>query len=267
MTSLARPRRSRVPNPQIIKRRAGEKGGWQTAARLHPESSRPLSAVPYHFNFKDPAPPSPCENGAAFSLVELLAVVGIMAVLAIGAVPILRGLGDSQSARGAAMSLVSTLEQARSAAILSGTEVYLAFPDRTFPLTNYRSNSYVLLRRKVTNSGGPNDDFLTNQAANWIVLSKWERLPGTLVFSLSGMTNRLSVDGLAIPGNPNWRGQLARLSFNPAGSLNADSALRLLFAPSNVISNGAARVADSIEITRFSGRVRYAGVTNNATNF
>jgi prepilin-type N-terminal cleavage/methylation domain-containing protein len=204
---------------------------------------------------------------AAFSLVELLAVVGIIAILAVGTVPILRGLGDSQSSRGAAMILVSALEQARSAAILSGTEVYLALPDRTFPNTNYRSNSYVLLRRKLTNSGGPNDDFFTNQSSPWIVLSKWERLPGTLVFGLTSLTNRLLVTNLAIPGNPDWRGQLATISFNPAGSVNADSALRLLFTPSNLVTNQLARFADRVEITRFSGRIRYAGLTNNVTNF
>jgi len=190
-------------------------------------------------------------------------------MLSVAAVPVMRGLGDAQSSRGTAMILVSALEQARTAAILSGTEVYLALPDRTFPLAEYRSNSYVILRRKVTNSGGPNDDFLTNQTADWIVLSKWERLPGTLVFSLSNLTNnRLSVSNLAIPGNPNWpNGQLTQISFNPSGSLNADSPLRLLFAPSNVVSNRTARFADSVEITRFSGRVRYAGITNQVTNF
>ena len=208
-------------------------------------------------------------RGRAFSLVELLAVVGIMALLAVGAVPLLRGLGDAQSSRGTAMVLVSALEQARTAAIVSGTEVYLALPDRTFPLPDYRSNSYVILRRKVTNSGGPNDDFFTNQTADWIVLSKWERLPGTLVFSLSNLTNnRLTVSSLAIPGNPNWQnGQLSQISFNPSGALNADSPLRIFFAPSNVVSNRTARFADFIEITRFSGRVRYAGLTNNLTNF
>jgi hypothetical protein len=60
---------------------------------------------------------------------------------------------------------------------------------------------------------------------------------------------------------------LATISFNPAGSVNADSALRLLFTPSNLVTNQLARFADRVEITRFSGRIRYAGLTNNVTNF
>jgi prepilin-type N-terminal cleavage/methylation domain-containing protein len=217
----------------------------------------------------NPLTPSRCHRGRAFSLVELLAVVGIIAILSVAAVPVMRGLGGSQSSRATAQILISALEQARTAAILSGTNAYLVFPGTAFPETNYQFRSYALVRPKATNHGGPNDDFLTNNASSWILLSKWERLPGDLQFSadrLASLTN-LSVSNLTVPRNPNWQGSLPAIGFTPSGGLTDQTGANgLLFASSNKIAGGKASVADQIEISQFSGRVRYTGLVTN-TNF
>ena len=211
----------------------------------------------------------PRRRPAAFSLVELLAVVGIIAILSVAAVPVMRGLGGSQSSRATAQILVSALEQARTTAILSGTNAYLVFPGTAFPETNYQFRSYALVRPKATNHGGPNDDFLTNNASSWILLSKWERLPGDLQFSavrLASLTN-LSVSNLTVPRNTNWQGSLPAIGFTPSGGLTDQTGANgLLFASSNKIAGGKASVADRIEISQFSGRVRYTGLVTN-TNF
>jgi len=214
-------------------------------------------------------PPRPL-CGHAFSLVELLAVVGIVAILSVAAVPVMRGLGGSQSSRATASILVSALEQARTAAILSGTNAYLVLPDANFPATNYRFVSYAVLRPPVDLDADDRDDFQTNVSLpNWVLLSKWERLPGDLLFSsdrLTSLTNRITPTGVPFPGNAS-ASALPAIGFAPSGGLSDGTGTNgLLFASSNKVANGKAAVADRIDISFYSGRVRYAGIVTN-TNF
>jgi hypothetical protein len=180
----------------------------------------------------------------------------------------MRGLGGSQSSRATAQILVSALEQARTAAILSGTNVFLAIPNSSFPVTNFRYSSYVLIRPRVTNNGGPNDDFLTNQSAPWLVLSKWERLPGDLGFSprATDQLPAVNASNLTVAGT-NYSGNLPAIGFNSSGSLvDQAGTIGLLFASTNPanFSSTNAKIADRVLVAQFSGRIRYAGLTNNA---
>jgi len=201
-----------------------------------------------------------------------LAVVGIIAMLSVAAVPVMRGLGGSQSSRASAQILVSALEQARTAAILSGTNAYLAIPDAqttTMNATN-RLRTYAILRPTVDQDANNQDDFQTNFAhPGWILLSKWERLPGDLLFSsnrLTTLTNRITPTGVPFPGNAS-ASAMPTIGFSPGGGLADGSGTNgLLFASSAKVTNGIAAVADRIEISLYSGRVRYTGIVTN-TNF
>ena len=230
---------------------------------------RPASSV-----LRLPAPDLPPSTprtllAAAFSLVELLAVVGIVAILSVAAVPVMRGLGGSQSSRATAQILLSALEQARTAAILSGTNAYLALPKTettTMSLTN-RLRTYAVIRQTADQDANGFDDFQTNvpTASGWVLLSKWERLPGDLQFSATALDQLASTDpsGLTFPGNSN-SSTLAVIGFTPGGALSDPRGTAgLLFASANKVANGKAAVADRIEISEYSGRVRYAGLTNN----
>ena len=191
-------------------------------------------------------------------------------MLSVAAVPVMRGLGGSQSSRATAQILVSALEQARTAAILSGTNAYLALPDGSFSATNYQFRSYAIVRPAVDLDGSTKDDFQTNvNAGDWVLLSKWERLPGDLIFSsnrLTQLTNRITPTGVPFPGNAT-ASALPVIGFTPGGGLVEPSGTAgLLFASSNKVSGGRASVADRIEISQYSGRVRYAGMVTN-TNF
>jgi len=268
MTFLARAFGFRLPRPETMKERASADGRSKIADGLQVEFPRnpPPSFVNVIVNVNEQP-----TSGRAFSLVELLAVVGIIAMLSVAAVPVMRGLGGSQSSRATAQILVSALEQARTAAILSGTNAYLALPDGTFTATNYRNCSYAILRNTVDLDGDGLDDFQTNTAApsppevGWILLSKWERLPGDLLFSsnrLTSLTNRIS-PAVPSPGG-GVAGALPAIGFTPGGGLtDASGTAGLLFAPSNKVAAGKAAVADRIEISFYSGRVRYIGLTNN----
>jgi len=260
-----------------MKEQASADGRSKIADRLQLESSR--NPLPTFVNVNEPAPPSPISHlpssrkrGHAFSLVELLAVVGIIAILSVAAVPVMRGLGGSQSSRATAQILISALEQARTAAILSGTNAYLALPNTettTMNLTN-RLRTYAVIRETVSQDGDEYDDFQTNvpTSSKWVLLSKWERLPGDLQFSATALNQLASTDpsGLTFPGNSN-SSTLAVIGFTPGGALSDPRGTAgLLFASSNKVANGKAAVADRIEISEYSGRVRYAGIVTN-TNF
>ena len=225
-----------------------------------------------HF-FRLPPSTRRAPRAAAFSLVELLAVVGIIALVSVAAVPVMRGLGGSQSSRATAQILVGALEQARTAAILSGTNVYFV----VLKLTNSGAwpQFYGLVRRPVDQDGDLRDDFQTNvpfASTNWVTLSKWERLPGDLVFSTNrlGLLPNLSFSGVPIP--PETVLMPNAIEFLPSGGLVDDRATNgLWFASSNKLSNNAnqflALVADRIEISFYSGRVRYGGLTNRVDPF
>jgi Tfp pilus assembly protein FimT len=198
-----------------------------------------------------------------------LAVVGIVAILSVAAVPVMRGLGGSQSSRATASILVSALEQARTAAILSGTNAYLALPDAnttTMSSTN-RLRTYAVIRQTADQDANGFDDYQTNVSTNsgWVLLSKWERLPGDLQFSATSLDQLVSTNpsGLIFPGNSN-SSTLAVIGFTPGGALSDPKSTNgLLFASSNKVSNGQASVADRIDISLYSGRVRYTGIVTN----
>jgi len=226
-------------------------------------SSSPLRtfSLSHFFTSLTPEPLNPLTparplRARAFSLVELLAVVGIIAILSVAAVPVMRGLGGSQSSRATAQILVSAIEQARTAAIMS---------------SNRESGWGAVVFPSANSSGFPETHRLRSYAVfqDGRLISKWEILPGNLQFSpqaLSTLTNNtnLSLSNAVIPGNTNWSGNLPAILFEPSGGLaNKAEVLKLIFASSNKVSGTSASVADAVEVAPYSGRVRYLGITNN----
>lgn len=98
-------------------------------------------------------PVLPTAQGA-FSLVELMVVIGIIALLASIGIPALRGLGESNTLDAATQQLTSDLAYARLRAINDRTTVYMLFPppNVTAQATNlapYRFNGYTLFTRRT----------------------------------------------------------------------------------------------------------------------
>ena len=87
------------------------------------------SLTPYSLN------PSAPRHTAAFTLVELLAVVGIMGLLAAVAVPALKGLTGSGGRKQALSQVIGALEIARNTAISTGTNAAVIFPHDGFTAT------------------------------------------------------------------------------------------------------------------------------------
>ena len=105
---------------------------------------------------------------AAFTLVELLAVVGIMGLLAAVAVPALKGLTGSGGRKQALSQVMGALEIARNTAIAGGTNASVAviFPDSTFDSGDaYKYRSMAVVARNATNSATA-----ATMVGSWIVL-------------------------------------------------------------------------------------------------
>jgi len=115
------------------------------------------------------------KKAKAFSLVELMAVVGVMALLAVVAAPALRGLAGTGGRKQAVGQIMGAMEIARNTALASGTNAAVVIPDSTFTRTNY---SYRSLAVVVWNP--------TNPSAAPTMVGGWISLPeGVAIFPSS----------------------------------------------------------------------------------
>ncbi|NBU72394.1 MAG: hypothetical protein EBS53_13295, partial [Bacteroidetes bacterium] len=101
-----------------------------------------------------------------FSLIELLAVVGIMALLIVVGIPALKGLTGSGGRKQALSQLMGALDVARNTAISIGTNAAVIFPDSTFAGGEaYKYRSMAVVAWNPTNTTTP-----PTMAGPWIVL-------------------------------------------------------------------------------------------------
>lgn len=104
----------------------------------------------------------------AFTLAELMAVVGVMGILAVVGVPALKGLTGSGGRKQALGQLIGVFELARNTAIANGTNAGVIFPTDQFtnPAYSFRSMAVVGC---VTNSSGQET---YQMVGDWISLPK-----------------------------------------------------------------------------------------------
>jgi uncharacterized protein (TIGR02596 family) len=107
-----------------------------------------------------------------FTLVELLVVVGIMAVLAAAIIPSIRGVSDSYSLTSAADQVVSAMNLARQTAIARNRPVEVRIYELPSPLPGQPA-AYRLLVAVIPNTSDP-------AATEWI--SKPRPLPNGIIF-------------------------------------------------------------------------------------
>ena len=126
-----------------------------------------------------------CRPAAAFTLVELLAVVGIMGLLAAVAVPALKGLTGSGGRKQALSQVMGALEIARNTAISTGTNAAVIFPDSTFASGDaYKYRSMAVVAWNATNSATP-----ATMVGSWIVLAQGIALFPNSISALPQGTN------------------------------------------------------------------------------
>lgn len=208
---------------------------------------------------------------AGFSLIELLAVLGIIGLMAVAGLPALKGITGSSGRTGGINALMSALDQTRSAAILSGVNAYLIFPDATFrpgagldPL-NYIYRSYAIFR-------DVNADLEeTNTTTAQVQLGKWESLPQgiTLVSASVAALPVMNLD-LSLPGTSATTSVSVRaIGFNPSGGLldaaatNGVTVYEGRWDGSQGLPARPNRIVDQITLNRFTGRANLSMATNN----
>ena len=162
----------------------------------------------------------------AFSLVELMAVVGIMALLAVVAAPALRGLAGTGGRKQAVGQIMGALELARNTALATGTNAAVVIPDSTFTRTNYSYRSLAVVAWNPTNS-----------ATNPSMVGGWISLPeGVAVFpdsiSSPSSLSKTNVDLILPPNSKNTFLQPV-IVFQPDGGLVPET-------PQKFLSNGLA---------------------------
>jgi len=158
---------------------------------------------------------------SAFTLVELLAVVGIMGLLAAVAVPALKGLTGSGGRKQALSQVMGALEIARNTAISSGTNAAVIFPDSSFTFIGstedsrkpYKYRSIAVVTWNPTNTNAP-----ATMLGSWIVLPQGIALFPNSISALP-QTNNISFRILTLTiSNP--AATFRAISFQSDGALD-----------------------------------------------
>ena len=148
-----------------------------TQLNLNPHFSSPLRN-PFNNNLRTD------RERAAFTLVELMAVVGIMGLLAAVAVPALKGLTGSGGRKMALNQVLSALEIARNNAISSGTNAAVIFPDSSFSQGEaYKYRSMAVITWNATNAA------TNTMSGSWITLPQGIAFVPNAIANLSTLTN------------------------------------------------------------------------------
>ena len=209
-------------------------------------------------------PLTPRRPTEAFTLVELLAVVGIMGLLAAVGVPALKGLTGSGGRKQALSQVMGALEIARNTAISTGTNAAVIFPDSTFASGEaYKYRSMAVVAWNATNSATA-----ATMVGSWIVLPQ-----GVAFFpnSISALpqTSNISVRILTTSASGTFRG----ISFQSDGALDeglfpvTQPLPRITFFEGTVDGTAPNRTSkttnfETVGLTRYTGRAIPTIVTN-----
>src|SRR5947209_11027502 len=200
-------------------------------------------------------------RAGGFTLLELLIVVGIIAMMLVALVPAVTSLSKSGGRRAARDSLLGGIEQARAEAIKSGQATYVVFPmfsngmQSTLDRYNYRS--YAIFEDNAASPG------------NVKQLTDWKSFPAGVALRAAGTA---ALSNLADPAtltppvtftfNPDTSATPFRcFKFNSNGEVQAPAANVLLSVFEGYVNNGPSEVATTKDGSGNPSAVEYLTVS------
>ena len=142
----------------------------------------------------------------AFTLVELLAVVAIIAIMSALLTPAVRGLLGVTGPRGGVNALSAALEQARLSAMESGVPSYVGWVQ---PSADAEASALIVFRDKKE-----------GETAAIIPVTRWIKLPQGVFFDAQGTTVGISAGSDLPKLNGKPPGNLTAVKFDRFGRLS-----------------------------------------------
>jgi len=194
----------------------------------------------------------------AFSLLELLVVIGLIAIMLVAVVPAVNSLGRSSGRKGAVSNVMNAIEHARALAISSGRPTYVVFADQNTP-EEYRCTSFIVFQDDATFTPKP--------------ITKWYRLPTGIAFRpnsgiLAAQTGTPKIQfACPSPVGPTLR-DLPFVKFDSSGMVSAPTGGLWIDIFAGFVGTAgdqsftdarqkATGKYDAVVVSRFTGRVRY----------
>lgn len=195
----------------------------------------------------------------AFSLIELLVVVAMVALLLGLLAPVVSGWGETVRRRSAVVLVMGACEQARAAAIESGQRVFVGFADATHPDPALRHAAFLVFRAATE------DEQEDAPGREFVVLKNWSRLPVPVVFWPQGEQGAIQ-PVVAVPGINRELTDAGRLSVEQLPALSFTASGGLTSAASPIVLGVENRPSpgggDRISLARFTGRAQYDATDN-----
>ena len=201
-------------------------------------------------------------NPGAFTLLELLVVIGIISILLVAIVPAVNSLSKSSGRKAALGNLLGAFEQARAQAIKDGQATYVVFPDQlpgtpdAAMVQRYSYRSYAIFE----------DDAVTPGAVKQ--LTPWRSLPtGVSLRSVSLGFLAKTTPFTFTPMGATTFASFPFLKFNAQGEVDASSTPSVttgviefkvfegyVDASSTDKDTSSSKLTESIAVTRLTGR-------------
>ena len=213
--------------------------------------------------------PSKVYTAPAFTMVELMAVIGVIALLAVVGVPAIKGLTGSGGRKQALAQLLGAMEIARNTAIAEGTNAAVIFPDQTidkepaFGGTNgpYRYRSMAIVTW-YTRTNATNDS--CKMIGSWIALPQGVALhPLAIQKNLPVISNvtvqilTATITNLTMPGIMFQSDGALAESLNPPIPTNGVTLFEGTVSGQNpVYLTKNTNALETVRLTRYTGRPR-----------